>query len=103
MYIIPTLGWNPREKECIQQASSRIHSPKVTWNLKRGPLQTTVLFNGLLVRFYVGLGECSSQLLGVRLLRWGLWGDPSQSAFVGPFRIVSRWVESQCLRLTCFK
>ena len=35
-----------------------IHSGKQAWNLKRGPLQTTVLFKGLLFRFHVCLGEC---------------------------------------------
>ena len=38
-----------------------IHSPKLTWNLKRGPLQTTVLFKGLLIRFYVSLGSVAGE------------------------------------------
>ena len=31
-----------------------LHFPKQTWNLKRSPLQTTVLFQGHLFKFHVG-------------------------------------------------
>ena len=43
----------PTERE----PKETIDSDKETWNLKRGPLQTNVLFKGLLVRFHVNLGS----------------------------------------------
>ena len=37
-----------------------LHSRKLTWKPKKGPLKTTVLLNGGYMGFHVSLGECTS-------------------------------------------
>ena len=52
------------------QFSRILFSPEPTWNLKKGPLQTTVLLKGTHMGFYVSLGECGP-----------IWGP---SSFMNP-------------------
>ena len=49
----------------------RVHSPKLTWNLKRSSLKRTVVYKGLLFRFHLCLGDCklASQDVQVRMAR----------------------------------
>ena len=39
-----------------------IHSRKLTWKPKKGPIKTTVLLKGDYMGFHVSLGECNSYI-----------------------------------------
>ena len=39
-----------------------LHSRKLTWKPKKGPIKTTVLLKGDYLGFHVSLGECSISL-----------------------------------------
>ena len=52
-------GLNLASQSVCRERSRRRHSTKQTWNLKRGPVRTIVLFEGLLFRFHVGFAECA--------------------------------------------
>ena len=40
------------------ETSSSVHSPNLTWDLKRSPLKRILVCNGPLVRFHVLLADC---------------------------------------------
>ena len=49
-----------------QQSFKRgVHSARETWNLKSDPLECIVFYQGLMVRFHVGLEECISRFCRV--------------------------------------
>ena len=41
------------------EALGRLHSRKLTWKPKKGPMKTTVLLKGGYMGFHVSLGECT--------------------------------------------
>ena len=52
-----------------------VHSPKLTWSLKKGPVKRMLDHSGLPVRFHVCLAECMEEGLrvvpvGLRLAAW---------------------------------
>ena len=57
---------------------SILHSRKLTWKPKKGPVRTTVLLKGDYMRFHVSLGECIVPYFpryGVpRVMQDFLWG-----------------------------
>ena len=50
-----------------------IHSRKLTWKPKKGPIKTTVLLKGDYMGFHVSLGECKS-FCELPVRGWDLWG-----------------------------
>ena len=53
-----------------QDGFCQLHSWKLTWKPKRGPIKTTVTLKWGYMGFHVSLGECRVQGLGLRA--WGL-------------------------------
>ena len=52
----------------IMETTGSIHSRKLTWKPKKGPIKTTVLLKGYYMGFHVSLGECrdySGSILGL--------------------------------------
>ena len=43
-----------------------LHSRKLTWKPKKGPIKTTFLLKGAYMGFHVSLGECRVWGLGLR-------------------------------------
>ena len=50
---------NNMESSTFQMAPVGIHSRKLTWKPKKGPIKTTVLLKGDNMGFHVSLGECT--------------------------------------------
>ena len=44
-----------------------LHSRKLTWKPKKGPIQTIVLLRGDYMGFHVSLGGCRFRISGLRL------------------------------------
>ena len=44
----------------LGQENERLHSRKLTWKPKKGPIKTTVLMKGDYMGFHVSLGEISA-------------------------------------------
>ena len=66
--ILRTLGL------CLLQ-SKVIHSWKLTWKPKKGPIKTTVLLKGDYMGFHVSLGECiQGDFRSVRVA-WGCYAS----------------------------
>ena len=42
----------------VDQYITGLHSRKLTWKPKKGPIKTTVLLKGGYMGFHVSLGEC---------------------------------------------
>ena len=54
-----------------------IHSRKLTWKLKKGTIETTVLLKGAYMGFHVSLGErIYTHIIGFRRGRKGLVRKP---------------------------
>ena len=68
-----------------------VHSRKLTWKPKKGPIKTTVLLNGDYMGFHVSLGECRVWSLRVAGLGFKALGmklsqtiaEPRESLFCG--------------------
>ena len=45
---------------CEMVSMHRVHSWKLTWKPKKGPIKTLVLLNGDYMGFHVNLGECKA-------------------------------------------
>ena len=57
---------------------NRIHSRKLTWKPKKGPIKTTVLLKGVYMGFHVSLGEYMSYSLNSlkgRCIGDDIWDD----------------------------
>ena len=48
----------PRACLCRFSLHVVVHSGKLTWNPKGGPLKRTIIFKGTLFRFHIGFPEC---------------------------------------------
>ena len=53
-------------------AGFRVHSRKLTWKPKKGPIKTTAPSKGGYMGFHVSLGECSA--VGLKAQDFGVWG-----------------------------
>ena len=45
-------------EQVLQDKDRQVHSRKLTWKPKKGPVKTTVSLNGNYMGFHVSLGEC---------------------------------------------